>query len=384
MYNKILLDKILVQSKNKEQDQESRRISFERYEKEEFPIWKRLKIDKSTLPDYQKYNNQKTLMYRQEGLHVTPIHSQEVIFSDELLDKEYGPSIKHRTLTEAFSNTGTYISVDAGTKIKEPIIIQLPLNQENPLLLDHHVIHAMKDSRVVVVLDYRDENVDGFHNGVINIMVEEGADVQVIKLQNFSKRTTHIFSGLALVKRDGKVTFNSIDLGSTLAVTDFSTYLQEENSEGFVESIYLGDGKSKMDLSYNMYHEGRRSESNILVKGALLHEAHKVFRGNLFFRKGAKKASGSEQEYVILLNETVKSDSIPALMCQEDDVQGEHAASAGQVDENKLFYLMSRGLTEKEAKQLIIMASFTPVIDQIPIEGLQEMLEKEISIRLSS
>ncbi|MCF8020171.1 MAG: Fe-S cluster assembly protein SufD [Vallitaleaceae bacterium] len=384
MYNKTLLDKILVQSKNKEQDQESRRISFERYEKEEFPIWKRLKIDKLTLPDYQKYNNQKTLMYRQEGLRVTPIHSQEVIFSDELIDKEYGPSIKHRTLTEAFSNTGTYINVDEGIKVTEPIIIQLPLNQDNPLLLDHHVIHAMKDSRVVLVLDYRDENVDGFHNGVINIIVEEGADVQVIKLQNFSKRTTHIFSGLALVKRDGKVTFNSIDLGSTLAVTDFSTYLQEENSEGVVESIYLGDGKSKMDLSYNMYHEGRRSESNILVKGALLHEAHKVFRGNLFFRKGAKKASGSEQEYVILLNETVKSDSIPALMCQEDDVQGEHAASAGQVDENKLFYLMSRGLTEKEAKQLIIMASFTPVIDQIPIEGLQEMLETEISIRLSS
>jgi FeS assembly protein SufD len=384
MYNKTLLDKILVQNKNKEQGQASRRISFERYEKEEFPTWKRLKIDKSILPDYQKYNNQKTLMYRQEGLHVTPIHSQEAIFSNELLDKDYGPSIKHRTLTEAFSNTGTYINVDEGIKVTEPIIIQLALDQDNPLLLDHHVIHAMKKSRVVVVLDYRDENVDGFHNGVVNIIVEEGAEVQVIKLQNFSKRSTHIFSGLALVKRDGKVTFNSIDLGSNLAVTDFSTYLQEENSEGIVESIYLGDGKSKMDLSYNMYHEGRRSESSILVKGALLHEAHKVFRGNLFFNKGAKKASGSEQEYVILLNDTVKSDSIPALMCQEDDVQGEHAASAGQVDENKLFYLMSRGLTEKEAKQLIIMASFTPVIDQIPIEGLQEMLEKEISIRLSS
>jgi len=384
MYNKALLDKIINQSKIKEQGQNNRRLSFERYEKEKYPIWQRLKIENTTLPDYQKYNNQKTLMYRQDGLHVAPIHSQEVFFSDDLLDKDYGPSVKHRTLTEAFSNTGTYIRVAEGVKIMEPIIIQLPLDQENPILLDHHVIHAMKGSHVVVVLDYRDHQVDGFHNGVMNIIVEAGADVQVIKLQNFSKRSTHIFSGLALVKRDGKVTFNSIDLGSRLAVTDFSTYLQEENSAGVVESIYLGDGKSKMDLSYNMYHEGRRSESNILVKGALLHEAHKVFRGNLFFNKGAKKAIGSEQEYVILLNDTVKSDSIPALMCQEDDVQGEHAASAGQVDENKLFYLMSRGLTEKEAKQLIIMASFTPVIDQIPIEGLQEMLEKEISIRLSS
>ncbi|MDF1616730.1 Fe-S cluster assembly protein SufD [Petrocella sp. FN5] len=384
MYNKTLLDKIIIQSKIKEPGQESRRRSFERYEKEIYPIWQRLKIKKTTLPDYQKYNNQKTLMYRQEGLHVVPIHSQEVLFPSELLEKSYGPSIKHRTLTEAFSNTGTYISVDESIEITEPIIIQMSLDQNNPLLLDHHVIHAMKDSHVVVVLDYRDENVDGFHNGVLNIIAEEGADIQVIKLQNFSKRSTHIFSGLALVKRDGKVTFNSIDLGSTLAVTDFSTYLQEDNSEGIVESIYLGDGKIKMDLSYNMYHEGRRSESNILVKGALLHEAHKVFRGNLFFNKGAKRASGSEQEYVILLNDTVKSDSIPALMCQEDDVQGEHAASAGQVDENKLFYLMSRGLTEKEAKQLMIMASFAPVIDQIPIEGLQEMLEKEISTRLSS
>jgi FeS assembly protein SufD len=382
MYTIELLESIAKDYKLNEKNVAYRKAALEIYETESYPVWKRLKVKDTTPPEYQSYNNQKTLFHKQSGLTIEPIHKSDHSALEARFDKPYGISLKHRKLTEVFSNTGTFIQVDENVKVVEPIVIQLELNQKNPVLLDHHLIYAKRNSEIVVVVDYKDQDVDGYQNAVVNIYAESGAKVQFIKLQNLSKRSTHIFNGLSLIERDAKITYNSIDLGATMVVTDYSTYLLDENSEAVVESVYLGDGHSKLDLGYNIYHEGRRSLSNIMIKGALLDQARKVFRGNLFFRKGAKRAQGSEQEYVILLSEGVHADSIPALMCDEDDVQGEHAASAGQVDENKLFYLMSRGLSEKEAKQLIIMASFAPVIDQIPIEGLQEKISTEISIRL--
>lgn len=108
----------------------------------------------------------------------------------------------------------------------------------------------------------------------------------------------------------------------------------------------------------------------------------KIFKGTLDFKKGASRSKGIEEEYAILLDKTVKADAIPLLLCEEDDVEGQHAASAGQIDSDKLFYLMSRGLDEKEAKKLIVEASFTPIIDKIPMEYLKEEITKEIHRRI--
>ncbi len=276
-----------------------------------------------------------------------------------------------------------FVTDVTGVVVEAPIVLQLEMNKENPLLLDRHTIIAGEGSTVTLVLDYSDDGSAVYHNGLLNIIAEQNAHIHVVKIQNLSDDSTHIYGGLSLLGRDANVRFNSIDLGAKLTVTDYSTYLHEENSQSVVNSIYLGEGKSKLDLGYNIYHKGRRTESDITVKGALLDETRKVFRGNLYFAKGAVKAKGAEQEYVILLNEKVRADSIPALLCDEDDVQGEHAASAGQVDADKLFYLMSRGLTEKEAKQLIIMASFATVIEQLPIEGLKERIHKTVGEKLT-
>ena len=131
-----------------------------------------------------------------------------------------------------------------------------------------------------------------------------------------------------------------------------------------------------------MIHRGARSISKIDTKGVLLDRAKKVFNGKLDFKRGARHSKGEEEEYVILLDPTVKSDSIPALLCEEDDVEGAHAVSAGQINEDKLFYLMSRGLDERESKKLIVEASFRPIIDKIPIEDLRREVKDEIERRL--
>lgn len=381
MYNIELLDNIIDANRIGSAVGAYRKRLYKSYEALEYPVWKRIKVKETEVPDYKPYNNQKVLWHQQEGLSVQPLLTYDGNLFEEKLDRDYGPSPKHRYLVEAFSNTGTVVEVAKGVLVPDPIVIQIELNEENPIALDHHLIHAGVGSEVTVVIDYTGKA--GYENGLINIVAEKDAHVHVVKIQNFGKAVTHISSGLSVVDRDANVRFNSIDLGAGLTVTDYSTYLEDENALSNVDSVYLGDGKSRLDLGYNIYHNGRRTVSDVLVKGALLDEARKVFRGNLFFRKGARRSQGSETEYVILLDERVKADAIPALLCDEDDVQGEHAASAGQVDANKLFYLMSRGFTEKEAKQLIIMASFAPVIELVPIEGLRDRIAEEVEERLT-
>jgi len=133
-----------------------------------------------------------------------------------------------------------------------------------------------------------------------------------------------------------------------------------------------------------MNHQGRHSSSEIESKGVLKDKAQKVFRGDLYFQKGAGQAKGSEREEVLLLDKTVDSDSIPALFSEEDNVEGEHAVSAGQIDEQRLFYLMSRGMSKAEAKQLMVEAAFNPVFDKIPLNDLKGSVINEVKTRIRS
>lgn len=383
MYNRALLNRLINENKIDGKSQLAYDHMFEEFEQADFPIWKRLKVKDTTVPDYRPYNNLKVLYQKEEGLKIIPRPHQPEEFVGVFSAKAYGPSEKHRLLTEVFANTGSFIEVSDGVVIHEPVILQMAMNEENPLLLDRHTVQVGNNASVTVVMDYSDNGSAVYQNSLVNIIAGSGAHVHVVKIQNLGADSVHIFGAVSILGHDAEVKFNSIDLGGAVTATDYSTYLDGENARGFVDSIYLGDGKAKLDLGYNIYHNGRRTQSDIKVKGALLDEARKVFRGNLYFAKGAKRAQGAEQEFVILLDKRVRADSIPALLCDEDDVQGEHAASAGQVDANKLFYLMSRGLTKKEAKQLIVMASFATVIEQLPIEGLKERIHTIVGEKLT-
>jgi FeS assembly protein SufD len=385
MYNQSLLDQLIQNNRIDVNGSAFRKATFKEYEGFEFPSFNRIKVKETEPPKFRAYKNQKVLYHKTEGLTVTDIFSYKGDYFTHFIGKDYGISQAHRSFNQVFNNTGTVIEVEDHVTVEEPIVIQLEGNDENPVILDQHVVLVGDYAKVTLLLDYTDVTLekDLYSSSSLNIKVGQGALVNVVKVQNVSERAWHGHNTLSVVHREGRVEFSALDFGKGITATDYSAYLEDVSASSNVHSIYLGDGESKLDLGYNTYHKGRRSKSDIMVKGALLDQSRKVFRGNLFFERGASRSEGSEQEYVILLDERVKADSIPALLCNEDDVQGEHAASAGQIDESKLFYLMSRGFNEKEAKQLIIMASFSPVIEKVPIEGLKERITEEVEHRIT-
>ncbi len=147
-------------------------------------------------------------------------------------------------------------------------------------------------------------------------------------------------------------------------------------------SAYLGFENENLDLSYLARHYGSPSNSKILAKGAIDGNANKIFRGTLDFQRGSSQSVGQEDEFVLLLNPKAHSDSLPALMCQEDDVIGEHAASIGRIDTNMLFYMMSRGISYKDAYLSLVKAAIYEIFEDIPYEDIKNEIAIAFDERL--
>jgi FeS assembly protein SufD len=350
------------------------------------PIWKRLKIIDFNFPKYTDYKRKYIDENNFNSIDLYINYTDRALMEDiELvkyinLNDKFGLEEKFTSYVEAYTNSGITIVTKENKKINETVLLDFNINQENNVLVDHNLIIAKPYSELNVVIDYyNDKNIAGYHNGVTKVYAQEGSMVNIIKVQRLSKECEHYDSNVAIVENNANVNWIDIQVGSNTTGVSYSTYLKGYKSKSDLKSIYLGYEDTKQDLNYTINFIGKKSEGNIESKGALKDTSSKVFRGTLNFTKGSSGSKGSEKEYVILLDKTVKADAIPALMCSEDDVVGEHAASAGQIDFNQLFYLMSRGLSEKEAKKLIIESSFRPIVDNIPIENIKESILEKIT-----
>ena len=136
-------------------------------------------------------------------------------------------------------------------------------------------------------------------------------------------------------------------------------------------------------MNYILRQMGRHTKASMEVRGALLGRSEKIFRGTLDFQRGSRGSVGRENEEVVLLSPTVRNRSVPLMLSGEDDVDGHHAVSVGKMDENKLFYLMSRGLDLAAAQRLVVEAALAPVLARVPDGQLAAEVREHIEGRLS-
>lgn len=335
------------------------------------------------MPKIKVFNNVNIINDDVEGVTIEKLEKQNIF----PLNKKfiYGASEELVNQGEKEFNEGYLIKINKNSKVIEPIIIEFNLDSENKTLVDNIIIVAEENSKGKIVIKYKsmDDKI-GYHNGVCSIFAKDNSEVQVVKVNLLNKNTANFDSNLSEVGYDALVDFVSIDLGGKYSVTNYHGDLIEENSKSTLGSIYLGEDKKVIDMNYVMTHRGRRTNSEIITKGALNDYASKVFRGTLDFKKGASKSVGAEDEYCMMLSPNVKAKALPLLLCAEDDVSGQHAASSGKIDEDKLFYLMTRGISYEEARRVIIEASFNPIIDKIKDDCIKDEILIEIKERLEN
>lgn len=323
------------------------------------------------------------------------IENEDYILSDDLelvkkyIDfnnfketEKYGISDEMLEVINKKSNASRCLIIKKSRKVKEKIVLNYEFNDYN-VLLDQNIIVLEEGAKATVVLKYSSNNdiSDIFHNGLTKIYLNANSNLKLIVIQDLENQAKHFNSIVSFIDTNAELNLNTYELGASLSAVNYVGNLSEYCSKNDLKTIYFGTDEMKIDLSYNIIHKGVASKSNIDVKGVLDDKASKVFRGTIDFRNGCKKAVGAENENVILLSPNAKSDAIPLLLSDEEDVSGSHAATVGKIDPSKLFYIMSRGFNLKEAQKIIIEANFSEIINQIEDEKLKEEILGNIKRR---
>ena len=282
-----------------------------------------------------------------------------------------GTNEEELAFVQAEARVRNYIvSDDQGEMVR----FHYQLSGRETTLLELNIIDVRPGQTLDVLMEYEGDDSARFASVLNLIRVAEGGVLNLYKINHLPHTARHIEQRYAQVAEGGQVNYWSIELGARETVVHYLTDLQGNESEGQLQSIYVGNEDRVIDLSHQMSHWGQRSRCNMEIRGALTDRARKYFRGTLDFKRGSAQSEGGEVETVMLLNKDVKSFAIPLLLCGEHDVIGNHAASAGQIDDDKLFYLMSRGFSAEESKRIIVESAFRPIIDQMPDEALRERI----------
>lgn len=238
-------------------------------------------------------------------------------------------------------------------------------------------LSAVKGEKVQHVVELRENGAQE-----ISVEVAEGAELALTYIQ-FAPTDVPAASRIhARVARGGLFSCTLIEAGAAHTASELHVTLAGDEARADVWGLYFGDEARKIDLNYVIRQEGRRTDANMQVRGALLDHSVKTFRGTLDFIQGARGSVGKEDEEVMLFSPHVRNRSVPLMLSHEGDVDGHHAVSIGRMDEDKLFYLMSRGLDERAAQQLIVEASFEPVLARIEQEELRTEIKDYLERRL--
>lgn len=259
--------------------------------------------------------------------------------------------------------------------------VEHTVDERQPLCLDRKDVVAKKNSQLTVILDYSSgEKIprESFRNTAIKIVAEEGAEVSLIYVSREEGKHLSFASVEADIHQGAKVHLIQAEVGSERSLFHCDANLLEKEAAMEIDSIYFTDCGRELELDYRMNHFGKKSVSRISVHGALKSGAKKTFKGTIDFKTGCTESKGSEEEFATLLDDDVRNIAVPVLLCQEDDVEGVHAASAGKIEEDLLFYLMSRGLDFRQAQKTIVESQMTPTLDLIPVEELREHIRKKI------
>lgn len=271
------------------------------------------------------------------------------------------------------------ILIEVNSKMENPIKLDFYFDESNKYLEDNIEIVANENTSSTIFISYRSKrNIKSYHNGVLKVSAKKNSKVNVIIINLLNEVSDNFYSIEDIIEDRGCIKYTIIDFGAKNSISNLYSNVVGENANNIINSIYLGKGNDLIDINYIVDMRGKAANVNIDAQGALTGNARKHFKGSIDFKTGCKKAVGDENESCMLLSDTAKSLSLPMLLCSEEDVIGNHSTGSGKADKKELFYLESRGFSEKEALKLLVRAKFNTILNNIKDKAIYAMVVEEI------
>lgn len=288
-------------------------------------------------------------------------------------------------LNTAYSYDGVFIFIPDNVVIENPIQIINLTGSDNEQVLSQprNLIIAGKNSSASIIDTYFSTSKnETFTNNITEIFAGEGSNVKFIKIQNENDKSYHISRTQAEQKRNSVYTTYTITTGGSLVRNDNNVLLNDEGCETHFFGLYLTDGKQHVDNHTLIDHVKPHCVSNELYKGVLNDSSTGVFNGKVYVRPDAQKTNAYQSNKNILLTKEASVDTKPQLEIYADDVRCTHGATVGQLDDESVFYLRSRGIPKEEAIRVLIRAFADDIFENISSEPLHEHIQKLIFEKL--
>ena len=245
----------------------------------------------------------------------------------------------------------------------------------------HTVIEAAPNSRGLVVLggtgDARlSENVE--------IIVGEGAQLTVVSLQEWSDGAVHLASQFSRLGRDAFLKHIVVSLGGKVVRVNPSTHLAEQGSDIEALGLYFADAGQHLEQQVFVHHDAPHTRSRVTYKGALQGDgARTVWIGDVLIGNTATGTDSYEQNRNLVLTDGTRADSVPNLEIETGDIAGAgHASATGRFDDEQLFYLMARGISEDEARRLVVRGFLNEIVQKIGSAELEQRLTAAVEAEL--
>lgn len=281
----------------------------------------------------------------------------------------------------AFLEDGVFIHVPENLKVEVPVhllFIQTDADV-NYFSTSRSLVLADAGSEITIVEDYIGMGDNKYFNlPVFEVNLEEDAYVKHTKIQRESKKAIHIARTGAFVAKHANYESYTITLGAKLSRNEPRISQQDEEVEFTVDGLVLIDGDQVSDTHSVMDHRFSHAESHQLHKCVINGKAHSVFNGKIFVRKDAQKIDSFQENRNLLLSRKGLVNTKPQLEIFADDVVCTHGATVGQLEEDEVFYLKSRGLNDQQARELLIYAFALETIENITVDSVQKLLVDEV------
>ncbi|MCM3502024.1 Fe-S cluster assembly protein SufD [Microbacterium sp. P26] len=272
------------------------------------------------------------------------------------------------------------LRIPANVELDEPVVVRL--TGTGGLAHAHVVIDAQPNSRGTVVLRH-EGTADHAQN--VEIIVRDGADLTVVSVQRWNDDAVHAASHQARVDRDAKLTHVVVSFGGGVVRVNPSVELSGPGAEGRLYGLSFADAGQHLESQVYLHHKGPHTVGDVLYKGALQGQsARSVWIGDVLIGPDATGTDSYEANRNLVLTDGARADSIPNLEIETGDIQGAgHASATGRFDDEQLFYLQARGITEDEARRLVVLGFLTEIVQRIGIPELETELIEAIEHELA-
>ena len=282
-------------------------------------------------------------------------------------------------------NAGLFIDVKDNAEIEEPLQY-IVISDKEQSLFNHVTIQVGNNAKFNFIENYvNNQKEDKAPFSLVSEVVgHEGAQINYSSITNQpgEKRGTILRRGLTY--RDSLINWNVAAMDEADVYHDNTTNILGDGSEANLKIVTLGVKEQKTYFNSEVVNQGLSSKGDILQHGVLLDRSHIVFNGVGFIVKGATGSNAYQSSRMLTLSSEAKADANPMLLIDENDVMAGHGASLGRIDEEQLYYLQSRGLTRKESSRLLVHGFLSPVISELTVDKIKELVTVLIDEKINN